>query len=103
AGWACRGASTAESRAKLMDERARTPMILVEGVTKYFGSFCALNRVSLSVNAGEVLMIIGPSGSGKSTLLRCINHLEVPDAGRIVVDGIVVNNDESHINAVRAE
>ncbi|MFO7167468.1 MAG: amino acid ABC transporter ATP-binding protein [Chloroflexota bacterium] len=86
-----------------MDERARTPMILVEGVTKYFGSFCALNRVSLSVNAGEVLMIIGPSGSGKSTLLRCINHLEVPDAGRIVVDGIVVNNDESHINAVRAE
>jgi len=78
-------------------------MILVEGVTKYFGSFCALNRVSLSVNAGEVLMIIGPSGSGKSTLLRCINHLEVPDAGRIVVDGIVVNNDESHINAVRAE
>src|SRR5690606_21177568 len=80
-----------------------TPMILVEGVTKYFGSFCALNRVSLSVNAGEVLMIIGPSGSGKSTLLRCINHLEVPDAGRIVVDGIVVNNDESHINAVRAE
>ncbi|MCS6881581.1 MAG: amino acid ABC transporter ATP-binding protein [Chloroflexaceae bacterium] len=78
-------------------------MILIENVSKYFGSFRALDRVNLSVGAGEVLMIIGPSGSGKSTLLRCINHLEVPDTGRIVVDGITVNNNEAHINAVRAE
>jgi ABC-type polar amino acid transport system ATPase subunit len=85
-----------------MDDDTK-PMIQIEGVTKYYGSFCALDRVSLSVRAGEVLMIVGPSGSGKSTLLRCINHLEVPDAGRIVVDGITVNNEESHINAVRAE
>ncbi len=78
-------------------------MILIENVSKYFGSFRALDRVNLRVEAGEVLMIIGPSGSGKSTLLRCINHLEVPDAGRIVVDGITVSNNEAHINAVRAE
>jgi polar amino acid transport system ATP-binding protein len=78
-------------------------MIQIESVSKYFGGFCALDRVSLSVQRGEVCMIIGPSGSGKSTLLRCINHLEVPDAGRIVVDGIEVDNDERHINAVRAE
>ncbi len=78
-------------------------MILIENVSKYFGAFRALDQVNLSVEAGEVLMIIGPSGSGKSTLLRCINHLEVPDAGRIVVDGITVNNNEAHINAVRAE
>jgi ABC-type polar amino acid transport system ATPase subunit len=79
------------------------PMVQIEHVTKFFGTFRALDRVDLSVQAGEVLMIIGPSGSGKSTLLRCINHLEVPDAGRIIVDGIPVDNDEAHINAVRAE
>ncbi|MGB9631932.1 MAG: amino acid ABC transporter ATP-binding protein [Chloroflexaceae bacterium] len=78
-------------------------MILIENVSKYFGSFRALDQVNLSVEAGEVLMIIGPSGSGKSTLLRCINHLEAPDAGRIVVDGITLNNNEARINAVRAE
>lgn len=78
-------------------------MIQIENVSKYFGAFRALDQVSLEVNAGEVLMIIGPSGSGKSTLLRCINRLEVPDAGRIVVDGIPVTSDEARINAVRAE
>ncbi|MFQ3661194.1 MAG: amino acid ABC transporter ATP-binding protein [Chloroflexaceae bacterium] len=86
-----------------MSRPANQPMILIENVSKYFGSFRALDGVNLSVEAGEVLMIIGPSGSGKSTLLRCINHLEVPDAGRIVVDGIPVSNSEAHINAVRAE
>ncbi len=86
-----------------MSQPANQPMILIENVSKYFGSFRALDRVNLRVEAGEVLMIIGPSGSGKSTLLRCINHLEVPDAGRIVVDGITVSNNEAHINAVRAE
>jgi polar amino acid transport system ATP-binding protein len=86
-----------------MSRSANQPMILIENVSKYFGSFRALDQVNLSVEAGEVLMIIGPSGSGKSTLLRCINHLEAPDAGRIVVDGITLNNDEARINAVRAE
>jgi ABC-type polar amino acid transport system ATPase subunit len=86
-----------------MASASAEPMIQIENVSKYFGSFCALDRVSLGVKAGEVLMIVGPSGSGKSTLLRCINHLEVPDSGKIVVDGIPVNDDEAHINAVRAE
>ncbi len=86
-----------------MSRLANQPMILIENVSKYFGSFRALDQVNLSVEAGEVLMIIGPSGSGKSTLLRCINHLEAPDTGRIVVDGITLNNNEAHINAVRAE
>lgn len=82
---------------------AGAPMIQIDGVSKHFGQFRALNNVSLQVDRGEVLMIIGPSGSGKSTLLRCINHLEVPDEGRIVVDGTLVDHDERHINAVRAE
>jgi ABC-type polar amino acid transport system ATPase subunit len=90
-----------------MDKQAQAapdgPMIQIENVSKYYGSFQALHQVSLNVKAGEVMMVIGPSGSGKSTLLRCINRLEVPDDGRIVVDGIEVDDDARHINAVRAE
>ncbi|RRR67662.1 MAG: amino acid ABC transporter ATP-binding protein [Candidatus Viridilinea halotolerans] len=87
-----------------MNSEPRNEVIVqIEHVSKLFGTFRALDRVNLSVRMGEVMMIIGPSGSGKSTLLRCINHLEVPDAGRIIVDGITVDNDGRHINAVRAE
>jgi ABC-type polar amino acid transport system ATPase subunit len=86
-----------------MTTSAAEPMVKIENVTKYYGAFRALDHVNLSVSSGEVLMIVGPSGSGKSTLLRCINHLEVPDAGQVVVDGIKLTNNEAHINAVRAE
>ncbi len=57
-------------------------MIQIRDVSKRYGNLQALNKVSLDVARGEVLMIIGPSGSGKSTLLRCINHLEVPPHGK---------------------
>ncbi|WP_308861274.1 amino acid ABC transporter ATP-binding protein [Oceanibium sediminis] len=66
---------------------AKTPMIDARDVRKTFGDFQALKGVSLAVDQGEVVCLIGPSGSGKSTLLRCINHLEVPDSGNIEVDG----------------
>ncbi|AGW40888.1 glycine betaine/proline porter [Leifsonia xyli subsp. cynodontis DSM 46306] len=66
------------------------PLVKAEGVSKSFGSNQVLTSISLSVNPGEVLCIIGPSGSGKSTFLRCINHLERVDAGRLSVDGEVV-------------
>lgn len=59
------------------------PLVQVEALEKSFGSLSVLNKVSLRVNPGGVLAIIGPSGSGKSTLLRCLNYLEVPDKGRI--------------------
>ena len=78
-------------------------IIQIERVSKQFGSLRALDDVSLAVDRGEVMMIIGPSGSGKSTLLRCINHLEAPDQGRVVVDGVEVNEERGNINAVRAE
>lgn len=78
-------------------------IIQIEHVSKHYGQLKALDDVSLSVDRGEVMMIIGPSGSGKSTLLRCINHLDVPDAGRVIVDGVEVNDDQGNINAVRAE
>lgn len=78
------------------------PIIVIEHVRKTFGRITAVNDVSLQVAIGEVLVIIGPSGSGKSTLLRCINHLEAPDSGRIVVDGIPLDK-AANINVIRAE
>jgi polar amino acid transport system ATP-binding protein len=65
-------------------------MVKAEGVCKYFGALQVLNGISLSVNRGEVMCLIGPSGSGKSTFLRCINHLETVSAGRLFVDGDLV-------------
>src|SRR5262245_49069439 len=69
-----------------MPERV-APIVLLRGVTKSFGSHRALCGVDVDVGRGEVMAIIGPSGSGKSTLLRCINLLEIPDSGRIEIDG----------------
>jgi len=78
-------------------------IIEIEDVHKHFGRVHALRGVSLNVRRGEVVVICGPSGSGKSTLLRCINRLEKPDSGRIVVDGIPVTDDKVNLNLVRAE
>ena len=79
------------------------PIIVMGGITKRFGKLVALDDVSLEVRRGEVLMIIGPSGSGKSTLLRCINYLEVPSEGRVVVDGVDLGKGKANINKVREE
>ena len=70
-------------------------MIEIEGLHKHFGTLHVLDGIDLSVAKGEVICVIGPSGSGKSTLLRCINHLEVPEAGRILIDGQLAYRDEA--------
>jgi len=80
-----------------------SPLITVENVCKSFGSVQVLEDVSTHFNAGEVAVIIGASGSGKSTLLRTLNRLERHDSGRIVVDGIEVDDDHRHLDALRAE
>lgn len=79
-----------------------TPIVKVENISKRFGSIEALKDVSLEVEKGEVVVIIGPSGSGKSTFLRCINRLEEFDSGSITVDGIPLDSAQN-INAVRTE
>src|SRR5581483_11199212 len=63
------------------------PIIRIERLSKSFGSHRVLNDVSLNIESGEKICIIGPSGSGKSTLLRCINRLEEPTGGEIWLEG----------------
>jgi len=91
------------SHAKQADAAGKAPLITVEGVNKRFGDHHVLVDVSTHFNAGEVAVIIGASGSGKSTLLRTLNRLETHDSGRIVVDGIVVDDNAKHLDALRAE
>nr|WP_325190367.1 amino acid ABC transporter ATP-binding protein [uncultured Selenomonas sp.] len=77
-------------------------MIEIRGLRKSFGSDEVLKGIDLSIEEKEVVVIIGPSGSGKSTLLRCMNHLEEPTEGEVVVDGITLSS-EANINKVREE
>jgi len=72
-----------------------TPMVRAEQVCKSFGALPVLKGVTLSVERGQVLVLVGPSGSGKSTFLRCINHLETVSAGRLYVDEQLVGYRES--------
>lgn len=73
-----------------------TEMVRAEQVCKSFGALQVLKGVTLSVERGHVLVLVGPSGSGKSTFLRCINHLETLSAGRLYVDGELIGYRESH-------
>jgi polar amino acid transport system ATP-binding protein len=79
------------------------PMIVMQGVEKWYGDFNALKDINLSVRSGEKIVLCGPSGSGKSTLIRCINHLETYTKGTIVVDGVTLVEDVKTIDAVRRE
>jgi polar amino acid transport system ATP-binding protein len=78
-------------------------IIQVNDLHKYFGDIEAVKGVDLNVHAGEVVVIVGPSGSGKSTVLRCINHLEKPTSGSVIIDGVNLEDKETNLNAVRAE
>lgn len=77
-------------------------MIKLIDVHKYFGDLHVLKGVNTEIDKGEVVVIIGPSGSGKSTVLRCMNYLEEPTSGDVIVDGMNLNIKEN-INNVRAE
>ena len=79
------------------------PPIEIEDLYKSFGVLEVLRGVDLSVTTGEVICIIGPSGSGKSTLLRCVNLLEVPSAGRVLIEGYDITDPETDVDEVRAK
>ena len=79
-------------------------MIKVEKLVKQFPNILALNEVSLEITKNEVVCIVGPSGSGKSTLLRCINGLDIIDAGTISIDNEILNvHDEKQMDRIRAK
>lgn len=77
-------------------------MIHIEGLTKCFGQRVILDNLNLHVEKGQTLAIIGPSGSGKSTLLRCINMLEIPDSGRILINGEDVTDPKINLDRIRS-
>ncbi|WP_459618799.1 amino acid ABC transporter ATP-binding protein [Bordetella sp. 2513F-2] len=78
-------------------------MISFEGVSKWYGEFQVLRDITLQVQPGERVILCGPSGSGKSTTIRLINRLEEHQQGRIVVDGIELDDRMSSIERIRAE
>ncbi len=87
-----------------MTETDRTSDIIIcEGVTKWFGDFQALRGITTTVAEGEVVVVFGPSGSGKSTFIRTLNRLEEHDEGRIVIDGVELNDNLRNLEKVRSE
>ncbi|WP_066376454.1 amino acid ABC transporter ATP-binding protein [Anabaena sp. CA = ATCC 33047] len=80
-----------------------TPIIIAEDVHKWYGKFHVLQGVSLTVNRGEVVVLMGPSGSGKSTFIRTFNALEEYQQGKINIDGIIISHDLRNIEAIRRE
>lgn len=76
-------------------------MIETQGLSKSFGKLTVFENINVSVKKGEVLVIIGPSGSGKSTFLRCLNHLEVPEGGKVIIEGETLDDkDKKQIRTV---
>ena len=85
------------------DTQVKTPTIELRHVEKHFGDLHVLKDISLQVEKGEVLVLIGPSGSGKSTLCRTINRLETIDSGEILIEGKPLPQEGKELAAMRAE
>jgi glutamate transport system ATP-binding protein len=79
------------------------PLVELEGVNKWFGDLHVLSDVNLTIERGEVVVVLGPSGSGKSTLCRCINRLERIDSGQIRFDGVPLPEEGKELARLRAE
>lgn len=80
---------------------SRLPLIQVKDLQKHFEGLHALNGVSIDINKGDVVFVVGPSGSGKSTFLRCLNRLEEPTAGEILFEGMNITDKLTDINLHR--
>lgn len=78
------------------------PVVQIHGLHKAYGDNVVLRGIDLDVHRGEVVVVLGPSGSGKSTMLRCVNLLETPTSGSIVVEGVDITKKGVEINKVRS-
>lgn len=76
-------------------------MIEVRDLHKSFGELQVLKGINQTIESGEVVAVIGPSGSGKSTFLRCLNLLEVPDSGEILIDGASITDEDADVDRIR--
>ena len=85
-----------------MKKKIGKEIISVNNVVKKFGDFEALKGVSAKIFEKEVVVVLGPSGSGKSTFIRTINRLEPHDSGKIIVDGVEINDDVKNLQSVRS-
>jgi glutamate transport system ATP-binding protein len=82
---------------------AERPLVVLENVNKHFGDLHVLKDIDLTVNHGEVVVVIGPSGSGKSTLCRTINRLEPIDSGTITLDGVLLPEEGKELARLRSD
>src|SRR3974390_2192570 len=85
----------------MTENSATESAIEIQNLYKSFGHVSVLKDISLEQRRGEVICLIGPSGCGKSTLLRCINGLETPTKGRVLVEGLDLTSLQTDIDAVR--
>ncbi len=85
-----------------MMKQQNNPVIHIENMNKWFGTFHVLRDINLDVTAGEKIVICGPSGSGKSTLIRCINRLEQHQEGIIEVNGMRMDGASKNLEAIRS-
>jgi len=90
-------------RTSNIDVRRGQPLVVMTDVQKHYGDFQALKDIDLTVNRGEVVVVIGPSGSGKSTLCRTINRLETITSGSITIDGKELPKEGKALAALRAD
>ena len=77
------------------------PILSVRDLHKSFGATDVLKGISLDIHKGEVVVVLGPSGSGKSTMLRCLNRLEEPTSGQIIVEGEDIGAPKADVNSIR--
>ena len=96
------GATTAPAHSDITAQRGE-PLVVLDGVNKHFGDLHVLKDIDLSVNRGEVVVVLGPSGSGKSTLCRTINRLETIESGTITIDGKALPEEGAALAKLRAD
>jgi glutamate transport system ATP-binding protein len=97
------GSAHVDVRTSNIDVRRGEPLVVLDHVDKHFGELHVLKDIQLTVDRGDVVVVVGPSGSGKSTLCRAINRLETIDSGTITIDGVALPEEGGALARLRAD